>query len=119
MANQNAHRGDEERKAIQESTEALGDEEKKVSGGGIVKELSEIKQLKADCIEDPNNKELADELERRSDAVKSQIGALMADDLEKVQDLMARAYREAAFDPIDLIELGFDDEIKDKLSEKM
>lgn len=113
------NRGEVERSAIAASMSHEGEAEH-LDADAIVKELSEIKQLKADCLEDEDDKELAKELEERSDAVRAKIESAMDDNLGEVQNVMARAYREAGFDPVDLIELGFDhDTAKGVLSEKM
>jgi len=85
----------------------------------IVRQLAEIKQLKAHCLENPDDESLIAELERKSDSVKAEIEALVEEDVESAQELVARGYRESAFDPVDLTEMGFDSTTKDRLSERM
>lgn len=86
----------------------------------IVSALAEIKHLKADYLESDNSDDaIGEKLETLNDRVKASIEAIKSSDSTAAQEIMARGYKEAGFNSIDLHEMGFDDAANELLSAKM
>lgn len=114
-------RSESNRQAIEASMETGGGDSRELirDANAIVVALAELKRLKSEYLESEQDEAVGHRLTALNERVKASIEAVMETDLVAAQKLVARGYKEFAFDPVDLHEMGFSDEDKNALSTKM
>lgn len=85
----------------------------------LVEEIKRYKYLKSDNLENQDNEQIAKELEESGDKVEASLRVLLETDIETAQQVIHDSFNAVSFDPVDLIELGLDEESRQKLTEKL